>query len=154
MKKSSRHSKLTGNFGEALILYWLSKYGCESALVDHTGIDIIAKPPDGTDVLGISVKSRSRAPGTESSHLAVRKRDIAKAEAACGTFGCVPYFAFVVDAGDVIRGYVLSKDHLLRIYPGGSKVLAWQMTERRVRQYASDPEIKSFELRTQTNRWW
>ena len=43
MLKSSRHSKITGNFGEALILYWLSKRGFECANVDHTGIDLIAR---------------------------------------------------------------------------------------------------------------
>ncbi len=154
MKKSSRHSKLTGNFGEALILYWLSKHGFECALVDHTGIDIIARPPSEAPVMGISVKSRSRVPGTEASHLAVRKRDIAKAEAACQSFGCTPYFAFVVDTGETIRSFLLSKEHLLKLYPGGSKVLAWQMSERKVDQYGRDPEIKSFELRTGTVRWW
>jgi hypothetical protein len=42
INKSSGHAKITGDFGESLILYWLSKYGFECALVDHTGIDIIA----------------------------------------------------------------------------------------------------------------
>ena len=37
ISKSSRHSKITGDFGETLILYWLSKYGFECALVDHSG---------------------------------------------------------------------------------------------------------------------
>jgi len=40
--KSSRHSKIAGDFGETLVLYWLSKYGFECASVDHTGIDLIA----------------------------------------------------------------------------------------------------------------
>ncbi len=31
--------------GEPLVLYWLSKYGLECALVDHTGIDIIVRNP-------------------------------------------------------------------------------------------------------------
>ena len=43
LNKCSRHSKIAGDFGETLILYWLSKYGFECALVDHTGIDIIAR---------------------------------------------------------------------------------------------------------------
>lgn len=42
INKSTRHSKITGDFSESLVLYWLSKYGFECALVDHTGIDIIA----------------------------------------------------------------------------------------------------------------
>jgi len=43
--KSSRHSKIAGDFGEYLILYWLSKYGFECARVDYTGIDLIARNP-------------------------------------------------------------------------------------------------------------
>jgi len=30
--KSTRHAKICGNFGEATVLYWLSKYGFECAL--------------------------------------------------------------------------------------------------------------------------
>jgi len=40
--KSSRHLKIAGNFCEHLFLYWLSKSGYEVALIDHTGIDLIA----------------------------------------------------------------------------------------------------------------
>jgi hypothetical protein len=60
IQKSSRHSKITGDFAESLILYWLSKYGFESAKVDHTGIDLIARNTVTNEVMGISVKSRSR----------------------------------------------------------------------------------------------
>jgi len=45
MIRSSRHSKITDDFAEALVLYWLSKSGCECATVDHTGIDLIASKP-------------------------------------------------------------------------------------------------------------
>jgi len=61
MLRSSRHSKITGDFGEALVLYWLSKHGFECARVDHTGIDLIARNPRTGEVMGISVKSRSRS---------------------------------------------------------------------------------------------
>jgi len=44
------HEKLTPlqdcrDFGESLVLYWLSKHGFECAKVDHTGIDLIANNP-------------------------------------------------------------------------------------------------------------
>lgn len=55
ISKSTRHAKITGDFGETLVLYWLSKYGFECAPVDHTGIDIIARNPHTQEVLGISV---------------------------------------------------------------------------------------------------
>jgi hypothetical protein len=29
ISKSTRHSKITGDFAEGLVLYWLSKYGFE-----------------------------------------------------------------------------------------------------------------------------
>ena len=45
ISKSSRHSKITGNFAEHFVLYWLSKYGFECAYVDHVGIDLIANNP-------------------------------------------------------------------------------------------------------------
>jgi hypothetical protein len=57
--KSSRHSKIAGDFGEALVLYWLSKHGFECARVDHTGLDLIARNPNTEEVMGISVKSRT-----------------------------------------------------------------------------------------------
>ena len=65
--KSSRHHKITGNFGEHFVLYWLSKYGFECAHVDHVGIDLIAKNPHTNERMGISVKTRSRAEGTEKT---------------------------------------------------------------------------------------
>jgi Holliday junction resolvase-like predicted endonuclease len=71
LTKSSRHSKITGDFGEAIVLYLLSRHGFECARVDHTGIDLIARRPNSKEVLGISVKSRSRQTGTENSHLAL-----------------------------------------------------------------------------------
>jgi hypothetical protein len=69
INKSTRHAKITGDFGEAAVLYWLSKYGIECAPVDHTGIDIIARIPHTQEIMGISVKSRSRREGKENAYL-------------------------------------------------------------------------------------
>ena len=63
IEKSSRHQKITGDFGESLVLYWLSKHGYECALIDHTGIDILASK--NREVIGISVKTRSRSERTD-----------------------------------------------------------------------------------------
>ncbi len=70
--KSSRHSKITGDFAEGLVLYWLSKHGFESARVDHTGIDLIARNPSANELMGVSVKSRSRQVGTEKDYIGIR----------------------------------------------------------------------------------
>jgi len=71
INKSSRHAKITGDFGETLVLYWLSKYGFECAPVDHTGIDIIARNPHNHEIMGISVKSRSRNECAQEEHISI-----------------------------------------------------------------------------------
>src|SRR5215210_5831642 len=97
--KSSRHSKITGDFGEALVLYWLSKYGFECARLDHTGIDLIARNPHTQELMGISVKSRSRSAGTERTSLRIPADNFEKINLACSAFSCTPYFAIVIDGG-------------------------------------------------------
>ncbi len=154
INKSTRHAKIAGEFGEAIVLYWLSKYGFECAFVDHTGIDIIARNPHTEEVIGISVKSRTRSEGTEEEYVSIPNDNFTKAEAACKAFGCVPYFAIVVDAGDVIRGYILSMAHLLRLFPKGKTASGWKMSKSYIERYSQDPEIKSFVLKTQTTKWW
>lgn len=152
--KSTRHARITGDFGEAMVLYWLSKYGFECALVDHTGIDIIARNPHTKEVMGISVKSRSRKEKTEQDYVSIPSDNFTKAEAACAAFGCIPYFAIVVDAGDTIRAFILSMKHLLEDFPQGKIAAGWKMTDKYLRRYADDPAIKTFEFKTQTTRWW
>ena len=142
MEKSSRHSKITGDFGEALILYWLSKRGFECARVDHTGIDLIARRPGSKEILGISVKSRSRYEGTETDAIKLGKRDDTKIEKACQAFGCVPYVAFVMDQGKSVRGFLVPLNHARKLAPGGS----WPMTEQKVLRYKRDRQVESFEL--------
>src|SRR5258708_36213600 len=93
--KSSRHSKITGDFAERLVLYWLSKYGFECAYIDHVGMDIIARNPHSPEVMGISVKSRSRNTGKEGTTLSVPVEHLQKLEKACEDFHCRPYLAIV-----------------------------------------------------------
>src|SRR5450759_1235279 len=97
VNKSSRHSKITGNFAESLVLYWLSKYGFECALVDHTGLDVIARNRHTNELMGISVKARSRNTGTEGQYVSIPNDNFPKLGAACEAFGCSPYFALVID---------------------------------------------------------
>jgi hypothetical protein len=152
--KSSRHSKIAGDFGEALVLYWLSKHGFECARVDHTGIDLIARNPHTGDVMGISIKSRTRRSGTEDECITIPRDDFTKVEAACSAFGCVPYFAIVVDADRAIRVFITSLAHLVQLHPVKSSGSYWKMSEAHLAQYSDDSEIMAFELRTDTKRWW
>jgi Holliday junction resolvase-like predicted endonuclease len=154
IKKSTRHSKITGDFGESLIMYWLSKYGFECALVDHTGIDIIARNPYTQEVMGVSVKSRSRTEGKETECVNITNTHFDMVDSACQAFCCIPYFALVVDADSQIQGFLLSMSHLLQLAPKGKRVSAWKMGQKYLEQYEKDPEIKSFKFETKTNRWW
>ena len=154
INKSSRHSKITGDFGETVVLYWLSKYGFECARVDHTGIDIIARNPHTKELMGVSVKSRTRSAGSEDEFVSIPNDNFEKAQKACDDFGGVPYFAIVVDAGEVIRVFLLSKEHLLQLFPRGKTSSGWKMTEQFLKKYDADPAIMTFEFCTITKCWW
>src|ERR1017187_7186305 len=72
--KSSRHSKIVGSFGEGLVCNWLSRAGFEVSIVDHSGIDLVAYNRASKQRLGISVKSRTRLPNTESESVYIFRR--------------------------------------------------------------------------------
>ena len=154
MEVSSRHSKITGDFGEALVLYWLSKHGFECARIDHTGIDLIARNPDTDELTGISVKSRSRRPDREKAYLHIPNKDLVKAREACDAFGCVPYIAVVVDAAERIRIFITSMDHLVELFPPTANSVGWKMTDKHLERYRDDPQVMILELSTETNRRW
>jgi len=154
IQKSSRHSRITGDFGEALVLYLLSKTGFECASVDHTGIDLIARRPRSSELMGISVKSRSRAEGTEGTHVNVRKDHLNKVQEACLSFKCKPYIAFVVDEAKTIRVLLVSVAIMLKIRPGGMKVSAWSMTDKDLQKYRDNKKVMWLELNLHEGRWW
>ena len=153
MLKSTRHSKITGDFGEALILYWLSKHGFECARLDHTGIDLIARNPNTQEVMGISVKSRSRDQGKEYEYLSIPAGDFVKAKAACEAFACIPYFAIVIDTGKIIRCFLLTTERLQVHAPTSASASGWKMSPKFLDIYAADPEIMAFEMETRTTNW-
>ena len=151
-KKSSRHSKIVGDFAEALVLYWLSKYGYECARVDHTGIDLIARAPK--EVMGISVKCRDRYDHREKASINLPADGFDKARKACDAFGCVPYYAIVVDTTSSIRCFVLSLEHLEGVTggtQGGQRY--WRMGGKDILRYADDPQIQGFVLQTENCSW-
>ena len=152
--KSTRHSKITGDFAERLVLYWLSKYGFERSYVDHVGLDIITRNPHTSELMGISVKARSRTIDTEGTPVNIENDNLEKLDAACGAFGCHPYFAIVVDEASTITVFILSKTHLLSICPPGKKVVSWKMGPNWIAKCQSDPEIAIFKFTTNTESWW
>jgi hypothetical protein len=66
----------------------------------------------------------------------------------------VPYFAIVVDAGEMIRGFILPMTKLLTLSPKGNAASGWKMTERYLVRYAADPAIQTFTFQTKTAKWW
>ena len=142
--KSVNHSRITGNFFEYLVLYWLSKNGFECARIDHVGIDLVAKDPQGKS-LGISVKGRSRYDGTDNVSINIHESDILKAEEVCRRFiQSSPYFAIVVDRKNGIRGFLLSTEKLRSLCPENKGMRYWKMTDDFVKKYENDPEITTF----------
>ena len=154
VSKSSRHSKITGDFAEYLVLYWLSKHGVECARVDHVGLDLIARQ-DGTPLpIGISVKSRSRNPGTEGSYLSIPNDNFQKLKVACEAFGCEPYFAIIIDENDCIDAYLLSSERLQEIHPQKHSVSSWKMGSKWRDLYQNDSQIIKFSFLTRTDQWF
>lgn len=153
IKKSTRHSKIAGDFGESLVLYWLSKCGFECAKVDHTGIDLIANNPHTNEVMGISVKSRTRLEGKEAESVTIPGDDFKKVGYACDAFHCSPYFAIVVDAKDLIKVFIISKAHLLEIFPQKAGCY-WKMSRSHLERYDDDPQVMTFEFQAKQGRWW
>jgi Holliday junction resolvase-like predicted endonuclease len=145
---------ITGRFGESLVLYWLSKHGFECASVDHTGIDLIARNPVTAELMGISVKSRSRNVGKEETDVTIGRDELDKAQAACNAFGCDPYFAIVVDARDTIRCFMVGMAHLTEPYGRRRRSFSWKMSPRALETYYDDPEVIVFEFQHRTIRWW
>ena len=114
--------------------------------MDDTGIDLIASKPKRDLFMGISVKSRSRRPGTESESVKLLPVDVEKARKACEAWRLVAHFAIVVDATDAIRGFLISADHLEACYSRKGKIGYWRMKKQDLTNYAKDLQVKSFSL--------
>ncbi len=100
------------------------------------------------------MKSRCRTAGREEETVNVPADNFRKADLACKAFGCTPYFSIVVDAGDLVRGFILPMSRLLALCPPTPRGAYWKMSKQYLDRYANDPEVKTFELRTQAVRWW
>ena len=154
VQKSSRHSKITGDFAEHLILYWLSKYGFESAKVDHNGIDLIARNPVSDELMGISVKCRSRTEEKAGDYMTIPNDNVTKIEKACKAFNCVPYWAIVIDERETICVFILSMKKMLEYFPMGSNAIGWKMNQSWIDKYNADEDIIKIDFNYKTKNWW
>jgi len=146
--KSSRHSKVIGEFGEAFLSNWLSRSGFEVTTVDHTGLDIIAYHPPTKRRLGITVKSRTRDAGREATSVNVFSNqkehdDRAKLREACEAFASEPWLAVYVETSESADLYLTSLEHYDQIYrPNKSRAIdTWKMGNKDRRTYHADPDV-------------
>ncbi|MBN1359307.1 MAG: hypothetical protein JW993_01890 [Sedimentisphaerales bacterium] len=157
--KSSRHQKIIGDFGENIICNWLSRSGLEVTLVDHTGIDIVAFNPSTNKRLGITVKSRTRKPGTEqeSVNLLSYQRgrdDREKVRQACRAFACDPWVAVYVETTGEADVYLTSLDNYDRNYRiPGKAVDDWKMCSMYREKYAADANVLHIHVRFDATNW-
>jgi hypothetical protein len=158
--KSTRHQKIIGDFGESLICNWLSRSGFEVALVDHTGLDIIAHNPKTNKRLGITVKSRTRVGGKEEECVILfsyRKEedDRHKLLDACKVFGCEPWIAVYVETSDYGDVFITSLKNYDLKYRGKSDKSAdrWYMLKRYKEKYLSDREVKHIRIDFRFENW-
>lgn len=154
INKSTRHQKITGDFGEHLTLYLLSKYGFECAKVDHTGIDIIARNPHTQEVMGISVTMRSREVKNASKSVGRNSGHVEKLKSACEAFKCTPYFSFVIDRDEKMSVFIVALETFLKFTPNGRSVLNWKMTPAAIEMYSKHKKIYRWESNHKVESWW
>lgn len=157
IEKSSRHSKIIGNFGEAMLCNWLSRSGFEVVIVDHTGIDIVAYNKRTGERLGITVKSRTRLEGKEHESvnlLSNQKKERTKVQEACEAFACKPWIGIYVETADYGDIYLMSLSHYDNKYGKKGKILDdWKMTEKYKKLYDTDEQIKHLHIKFEIKRW-
>lgn len=121
MDKSKRHSKITGDFGEYFLLYFLSKHNYEAARIDYTGIDILAYDKIRDKKIGISVKARSRTSLRPTDGILVPGKNYEKIIASCKYFDCEPWICFIIDRpqknGGKIYLFLLSLLEVCNYFP-------------------------------------
>ena len=159
INKSSRHQKIIGDFGEHLISNLLSRSGFEVAIINHTGIDLIAYHKSTQQRLGISVKSRTRAAGTEDDSVNIfsyqgGKNDRKKVLDACEAFACEPWIAIYVETTRYAEVYITSIDNYDNKYRGKGKAIDdWKMNADYRKRYEVDASVKHIRLDFFSTNW-
>ena len=158
--KSTRHQKIIGDFGEALLCNWLSRSGFEVTVVDHTGIDVLAYNPQTSRRLGISVKSRTRIQGTETTSVNIfsyqkGKNDRQKVFDACKAFEAEPWIAIYVESSDSGDLYLLSLERYDQEYRGEKNraLDTWKMGRRYTERYQADPKVRHIRMDFSGSSW-
>lgn len=159
IEKSSRHSKIIGQFGEAFLCNWLSRSGYEVTSVDHTGLDVIAYHRKTERRLGITVKSRTRTAGRETAGVNVffNRKDPGrgKLRAACTAFACEAWVAVYVEAVRSADLYLMSLDHYDQTYrPQKSRAIdTWKMGAKDKKAYDTDKNVQHICVEFKATNW-
>jgi len=158
--KSSRHQKIIGNYGEAFACNWLSRSRFEVTIVDHTGIDVIAYNIESRQRLGISMKSRTRTKGKETSSVNIfsyqkGKNDRQKLLDACKAFACEPWISIYIESIESADLFLLSLETYDHKYRGkvGRAIDDWKMGEKYRKMYESDPNVKYIHIDFSIRSW-
>jgi Holliday junction resolvase-like predicted endonuclease len=161
IEKSSRHSKIIGNLGEHLVCNWLSRSGFEMAVVDHTGIDVIAYNPRTCKRLGITVKSRTRNPGKEKTSVNIfrqnkKENDRKRLTEACRAFGCEPWIAIYNETTNYADLFLTSLENYDAKYRENPerKVDTWKMSPRHLELYGKDTRVMYLHLVFEAKNWF
>jgi Holliday junction resolvase-like predicted endonuclease len=155
ISKSTRHSKIIGEFGEHFVCDSLSKSNFEVLRVDHTGIDIIAYDKTNKKRLGITVKSRTRASDNVKESVNVfskRKNDRKKLLDACEYFVCEPWVAVYSENEEGADLYLVDLSTFDK-YHGGKAVEQWKMSKVSKQGYLKDPNIKHISIKLDNQKW-
>jgi len=158
--KSTRHQKIIGDFGEALLCNWLSRSGFEVAIIDHTGIDVLAYNSQTGKRLGISVKSRTRVKGTEATSVNIfsyqkGKNDRQKVLDACKAFAAEPWIAIYVESSNCADLFLLSLEHYDHEYRPKQKraIDVWKMGQKYIERYETDPQVRHIRVDFSGSLW-
>jgi Holliday junction resolvase-like predicted endonuclease len=158
IEKSSRHQKIIGNMGEHLVCNWLSRSGFEVAIVDHTGIDLIAYDAKAKQRIGITAKSRTRnLRETESVNVFNnRKNDRKKIRSVCKAFGCEPWIAIYVETKNYADLFMTSLTNYDAQYRTGERkaIDDWKMSPYWTKAYDEDPKVMHLHLRFEGGHWF
>lgn len=152
--KGSRHQKIIGNFGESLICNWLSRSNFEVAILDHTGIDIVAYNRSNQQRIGITVKSRTRTAGKEGESVNLfDETDYKKIIDACKFFACEPWIGVYVEETERADLFLTSLQNYMEKYSRKAKIHDWKMTAAYRRMYEEDSSIKHIAIDFHPINW-
>jgi hypothetical protein len=160
IEKSSRYTKVMGDYGEQVVRKWLARSGWEvSDSSDQNGLDIKASrklATGGYVRLGITVKARTRweKNKNESVYVFHPKSKRKQLLEACEVWGLEPWIAVYVEFDDHADLYLTSLDNYDRKYGDNKTVVdAWSITDNMRAEYTKDGKVKDVHIDFKATNW-